>query len=95
MCLERLEDLRTKGFRVVHLVPKAGAETLTEYDTMAQEAAQRRRVAAAANPLAKRAIAWPSSVMSDGKAPLGAQTLSTPAPSAKDDWTTNIWRQPH
>jgi peptidoglycan-N-acetylglucosamine deacetylase len=97
-----LQELKAQGFRVLHLAPKAGAETLSEYDAMAQEAAERRRVAAAANPLAKRTIAWPSSVLSVGKAPAATppatQAAAPPprpsAPAAKEDWTSNLWQRP-
>jgi peptidoglycan-N-acetylglucosamine deacetylase len=89
-----LDELKARGFRVVHLAPKAGAETLAEYDTMAQEAAERRRLAAAANPLAKRTIAWPSSALSAGKAPAAAQAPPVHSPSGKEDWSANIWHQP-
>jgi peptidoglycan/xylan/chitin deacetylase (PgdA/CDA1 family) len=88
-----LGELKAQGFRVVHLVPKAGAETLSEYDAMAREAAERRRVAAAANPLAKRTIAWPSSMLSEGKAPAGTPAPPARSPSGKKDWSTDIWRQ--
>ncbi|MBO0766602.1 MAG: polysaccharide deacetylase family protein, partial [Hyphomicrobiaceae bacterium] len=49
-----LQALNARGFRVVHVVPKSATETLAQYDALAQEAAERRRVAAT-NPLAKRA----------------------------------------
>jgi peptidoglycan-N-acetylglucosamine deacetylase len=92
-----LEELRARGFRVVHLVPKAGAETLAEYDSLAQAAAERRRVASAANPLAKRAVTWPSSISSEART--AAEPPAPPAPAAsvsspREDWISDIWRQP-
>jgi peptidoglycan/xylan/chitin deacetylase (PgdA/CDA1 family) len=92
-----LEELRAQGFRVVHVVPKAGAETLAEYDALAQEAAERRRVTATANPLAKRAVTWPSSIT-----PQAHGSVAPPAPAAprapavhaaSPDWTGDFWRQ--
>jgi hypothetical protein len=92
-----LEELKAQGFRVVHLTAKAGAETLSEYDALAQQEAERRRLAAGRNPLAKRAIAWPSAILS------GAKDLTkgepAPAPATRrdappeEDWTVNFWRQ--
>jgi hypothetical protein len=78
---------------VVHVVPKAGAETLAEYDTLAQEAAERRRVTTAANPLAKRAVTWPSSISPE------AHSSAPPPPSAArppgPDWTADLWQKPY
>jgi peptidoglycan-N-acetylglucosamine deacetylase len=54
-----LTDLKARGFRVVHMVPDAGATTVAAYDVMATRDASRRLMAAAANPLAKRAVTWP------------------------------------
>jgi peptidoglycan/xylan/chitin deacetylase (PgdA/CDA1 family) len=89
-----LEELKAQGFRVVHLMPKTGAETLAEYDALALQEAQRKRVAATGNPLAKRAIAWPSAVLSDAKV---LDKAPTPAPGraapADEDWTVKFWRQ--
>jgi peptidoglycan/xylan/chitin deacetylase (PgdA/CDA1 family) len=92
-----LEELKARGFRVVHLATKAGAETLTEYDALAQQEAERRRLAAGRNPLAKRAIAWPSAVLSDAKdlskgepAPAPGARRATPP---EEDWTVNFFRQ--
>jgi peptidoglycan/xylan/chitin deacetylase (PgdA/CDA1 family) len=90
-----LEELKAQGFRVVHLASKGGAETLAEYDALALQAAERRRVAASGNPLAKRAITWPSAVLPVAKDP---DKVPAPAPArtgtqAEDDWTVNFWRQ--
>ena len=89
-----LEELRAHNFRVVHLVPKAGVETLAEYDDLARRAADRRRLATAGNPIAKRAIVLPPGLL-EAEA-LG--TLSRPAPSLRsqppaEDWTAKFWRQ--
>src|SRR5262249_21620451 len=35
-----LADLKARGFRVVHLAPKAGAETVAEYDALARQEAE-------------------------------------------------------
>jgi peptidoglycan/xylan/chitin deacetylase (PgdA/CDA1 family) len=92
-----LEELKARGFRVVHLTAKGGAETLTEYDALAQQEAERRRLAAARNPLSKRAIAWPSAVLSDAKALTKGEPAAAPGPRreapAEEDWTLNFFRQ--
>jgi len=53
-----LGDLKARGFRVVHLVPKSSVETLSDYDAMAEQELAKKR-AAGARPLAKRALVWP------------------------------------
>ena len=54
-----LDALKTKGFRVVHIVPKGDVTTVASYDAMAEKEASRRRVALASQPLASRAVTWP------------------------------------
>jgi peptidoglycan/xylan/chitin deacetylase (PgdA/CDA1 family) len=54
-----LADLKAKGYRVVHMVPKATAATVAEFDVQAEQELERKRTAAAARPLAKRALTWP------------------------------------
>ncbi len=54
-----LAELKARGFRVVHMVPAAAGTTQPAYDVMASRDANRRLVATAANPLAKRAVTWP------------------------------------
>lgn len=89
-----LAALKARSFRVVHLVPKANAETVSEYDVVVRQVAERRRMAVASNPLSKRAIVWPSTVLSPAKSP--AKALPTPRPpleSEEESWTVNIWNQ--
>jgi peptidoglycan-N-acetylglucosamine deacetylase len=104
-----LEELKAQGFRAVHLASKTGAETLAEYDALALQAAERRRMAATGNPLSKRTIAWPTAVLSDAKVldkppaaldkpPTVLDKPPTPAPSrtgapAEEDWTVKFWNQ--
>ena len=91
-----LDELKSRGFRVVHVTPKAPAETLAAYDARAQQVAE-RRAAAAAHPLAKRAMVWPSSALpeaADSKAPLPASAPAPmpPRPREEEDWTVQFWR---
>ena len=54
-----LADLKAKGYRVVHLQPKADATTMPEFDAIAQREFERRRATVASQPLARRALTWP------------------------------------
>lgn len=55
-----LEALRVKGYRVVHLKPKAIATTVPEFDALARDGKARNQVIASAQPLAKRSMTWGS-----------------------------------
>lgn len=101
-----LEELKAHNFRVVHLVPKAGAQTLAEYDELVRQAADRKRLATDGNPLAKRAIVLPSTVLAAGAvpalppplAPDAGEAPAAPAPRAappEEDWADRLWRQPN
>jgi peptidoglycan/xylan/chitin deacetylase (PgdA/CDA1 family) len=72
-----LDELKARGFRVVHLIPKAPAQTLPEYDEMAERAFTNKRVAAASNPLAKRSVVWP---LTPDPAPQQAGATGVPPP---------------
>jgi hypothetical protein len=86
-----LEELHAHNFRVVHLVSKAGVETLAEYDDLARRAADRRRLATAGNPLAKRAIVPPPGILEAIGALPPAPALRSAPPG--EDWTAKLWRQ--
>ena len=68
-----LDALKAGGFKVVHMVPKAPAATLAEYDTQADREIAHRKLAVAKQPLAPRSLVWPQT---DAAKP-------TPAPAAK------------
>jgi peptidoglycan-N-acetylglucosamine deacetylase len=53
-----LSDLKSKGFRVVHTVPKQQAQTLSPYDLQANLQLAQRTMAAQANPLVTRSPTW-------------------------------------
>ena len=55
-----LEALRAKGYRVVHMKPKAMAVTLPEFDALARDTKGRNQAVASAQPLAKRSMTWGS-----------------------------------
>ncbi len=56
---EILDALKAHGYKVVHLVPKAPATTLADYDTLADREIAHRKLAAAKEPLAPRSVVWP------------------------------------
>ncbi len=55
-----LDELKQRGFKVVHLVPKEMATTLPEYDAQANRLIAQRKVIAAKEPLASRSLTWPA-----------------------------------
>lgn len=57
-----LDELKSRGFKVVHLVPKQPMATLAEYDAIADKELASKQVALAGKPLADRAVVWPISV---------------------------------
>lgn len=56
-----LDELASKGFRVVHMVPKTTAVTQPGFDALAEAEFTRRNKIAAANPMAPRSVVWPMS----------------------------------
>ncbi len=98
-----LADLKAKGFRIVHLQPKAPATTVAEFDALAQQEMDRRRVKVVAEPLAKRSLTWPMAARVPAqRASARAQATAAPGmvrPSPrqvprypKDDWLSNALR---
>lgn len=78
-----LQQLKQRGYKVVHVVPKAPAETLAKYDEAAAKELARYAKSAAGRPLARRSIVWPISTPDDIPAvePLAA-VQSSPADAA-------------
>jgi len=72
-----LDDLKVRGFKVVHLVPKSQAVTLADYDATAGQEHTRRSVHAAAHPLARRSVVWP--------------IAGRHSRSSNDDWTRRLF----
>ena len=54
-----LKELKAKGYKIVHIVPKGQAATLPAFDAMAEREAQRRKLALSSQPLADRSVVWP------------------------------------
>jgi peptidoglycan-N-acetylglucosamine deacetylase len=89
-----LADLKAKGYRIVHMVPKTDATTTPEFDTIAQAELDRRRAAAAGQPLAKRAMTWPVSGVHAEPAAIKDQDRPVRrAPrQPKGDWFSNTFK---
>lgn len=82
-----LAELKARGYRLVHMVPKSGAASLPEYDAQAGQELARKMVAAAKSPLANRSVVWPSGT--DKKT---ANTVAKPAAVAEPEelpWLKN------
>jgi hypothetical protein len=75
-----LDELKKRGFKVVHLVPKETATTLPEYDAQATRLIAQRKFAAAKDPLAARAVTWPQTGGADGEVLPWAHPAGTSAP---------------
>ena len=53
-----LDDLHAKGFKVVHMVPKALSDTVASTDSEATKAIDQKAGEAAAKPLVNRSVVW-------------------------------------
>ena len=61
-----LDELKKRGYKIVHMVPKGTATTLAEFDAAARKELERRNALATAAPLANRSMVWP---VTQGDAP--------------------------
>ncbi len=86
-----LAELKARGYRVVHLRPKTEVQTVAEYDARVLQQADRRRVADRA-PLAKRALTWPATVLTQSQAEAQSPPRPAARPRQEDDWISNIFR---
>jgi peptidoglycan/xylan/chitin deacetylase (PgdA/CDA1 family) len=90
-----LADLKAKGYRIVHVQPKADATTMAEFDNMAQQELGRRQAMVTSQPLTRRAFTWPvSGVHAE---PAVARERPRPAHrhgqrSLKQDWFSDAAR---
>ena len=85
-----LGELKQRGFKVVHLVPKTTATTLPEYDAQADRLIAHRSLAAAKEPLASRALTWSQTgAGSDGEVlPRAQPTTATPGAESQPTGAT-------
>jgi peptidoglycan/xylan/chitin deacetylase (PgdA/CDA1 family) len=103
-----LGELKAKGYRIVHAVPKSPVATLPEYDAMAEREAQRRKLALKSQPLADRSAVWPIAPGEPEQLPWSSPPVAVPAsappppaaaPALKpriddDSWATNPLGRP-
>lgn len=81
-----LDDLKLRGYRVVHLVPKSTATALVEYSGAAAKELTRRAAMTATDPLARRSLVWP--LFQTGRPPLGAKA---PVAGPQDSWQERLF----
>lgn len=86
-----LAELKARGFKVVHIKPKADVQTIAEYDARVLLPAERRRIASDHRPLAKRAITWPATVLTQSQAEQ-AQPRPEPRGRPEENWMDKILR---
>jgi hypothetical protein len=82
-----LDDLKLRGYRVVHMVPKSTATTIVEYNGTAAKELTRRASITATDPLARRSLVWP--LFQTGRPPPGARE---PAAGSEDFWQDRLFR---
>jgi peptidoglycan/xylan/chitin deacetylase (PgdA/CDA1 family) len=88
-----LADLKAKGYRVVHIKPKAPLTTVPEYDELAQQGLAKKDRVASGHPLAKRAFTWSLMEPAVPAEPAAAKARGGPASSGRaDDWPSAFWR---
>jgi len=58
MLPDLLSALKERGFKVVHMVPKAQVETIASYDAAAEKAIAAKTAAKAANPVLAHSMVW-------------------------------------
>ena len=80
-----LDQLHDKGFKVVHIVPKATVQSLAEYDSIVAKSFSTKAAAAAANPLADRSIVWTAPKHATTDETAAAQTNVRPAKASPQD----------
>jgi peptidoglycan/xylan/chitin deacetylase (PgdA/CDA1 family) len=74
-----LDALKAQGFKVVHMVPKAPAATLADYDAKADHEIAQRKLAVAKQPLAARALVWPQTDAGKPAAPAAVKKTNAAA----------------
>jgi len=82
-----LDELKERGFKVVHMTAKQPLVTLPEYDAIAEKSLKAKSVSAANTPLADRAATWPISDTEPATAEAPPPKASkSPAPAKPYDW---------
>ncbi len=85
-----LDELRRKGYKVVHLTPKAPASTVAEFDAAVAKAFADKSKELQSNPLADRSVVWPS----QGGAEVTQAATGVGANAATSDEEQLPWLRP-
>jgi len=92
-----LGELKSRGFKIVHLTAKEPPTTLPEYDAIAERELSRKQIAAARDPLATRSVVWPVAAAPGGepaaKSPPRAATQRQLAPTSASKDATLPWQK--
>jgi peptidoglycan/xylan/chitin deacetylase (PgdA/CDA1 family) len=81
-----LNDLRDRGFKVVHMVAKAPVQTIASFDAAAEKVIAAKAAARAANPMATHSMVW---TMAPTPTPAAGTDAASPAvPTAKLEGST-------
>ena len=83
---EILGELKKRGFKVVHMVPKHAVTTLPAYDAQAEKLISHRALAAGKNPLAARAPTWGQSHATEREVLPWAASATITDPQATVPW---------
>ena len=89
-----LAELKQRGFKVVHMVPKEMAHTLPEYDARAAKLLAKKLEAAKASPLAPRSLTWPQTDTQEEVLPWRMHSTSVdqpPTAAATNEPATVPW----
>lgn len=92
-----LDELKARGFKVVHIVPKAPVATLADFDTRAAGEIAGRKLTAEKQPLVQRSLVWSqtgSAKNSGERLPWGQTSAASqrPAPTkASNEDVTMPW----
>lgn len=96
-----LTELRKRGYKIVHMVPKENAKTVARYDAIAAKMVRKKLNAKKDNPLADRAVTWPNQDGSEdlpwgtGKKPTSAPPKTAdrkPSTRHKSDYHEQRWQ---
>jgi peptidoglycan/xylan/chitin deacetylase (PgdA/CDA1 family) len=94
-----LNELKAKGYRVVHLTSKAPFQTLAAYDRKAGETQNNRENIVNRNGLASRSIVWPMTVtppaFADPARARGGNPSSEYPSITEPPWITDLARGAH
>jgi peptidoglycan/xylan/chitin deacetylase (PgdA/CDA1 family) len=82
-----LNELKARGFKVVHLQPRAEVQTVAEYDAQVRHQAERK---VAGRSLGRRTITWPATVLSRPDEATPARIAPPRRPD--DNWMEKVWR---